>query len=79
MYLNTAFIAQILLVLGASILLILGVLHGVLTLQDLRDPRTFTPPDPALRSGKIKLSLNFVRSKTPLRFFYDCNTLPNYS
>ena len=57
MYLNIAFIAQILVVLGASILLILGVLHGVLTLQDLRDSRTFTPSDPALRSAMQESSI----------------------
>jgi hypothetical protein len=57
MYLNPAFIAQILVILGASIFLILGGLHSVLTLQDLRDPRTFTPPDPALREAMQESSL----------------------
>jgi hypothetical protein len=57
MYLNPAFIAQILVILGASIFLILGVLHGVLTLQDLRDPRTFTPPDIALREAMQESSI----------------------
>jgi hypothetical protein len=51
MYLNSAFIAQIFVILGASIFLILGIFHGVLTLQDLRNPRTFTPPDAALRQA----------------------------
>lgn len=57
MYLNPAFMAQILVILGASIFLILGILHGVLTLQDLRDPRTFTPPDPALRAAMQESSI----------------------
>jgi hypothetical protein len=51
MYVNLGFAAQILVILGASIFLILGVLHGILTLQDIRDPRTFTPPDKALREA----------------------------
>jgi hypothetical protein len=49
MYVNPAFIAQILEIIGASIYLILGIFHGVLTLQDLSNPRTFTPPEKALR------------------------------
>jgi hypothetical protein len=57
MYLNPAFMAQVLVVLGASIFLSLGVLHGVLTLQDLQDPRTFTPPDPALREAMQESSI----------------------
>jgi hypothetical protein len=51
MYLNSAFMAQVLVTLGASIFMILGIFHGVLTLQDLRNPRTFTPPDAALRQA----------------------------
>jgi hypothetical protein len=46
---NREVIAQALVIAGASIFLILGVLHGALTLQDLRHPRTFTPPDVAIR------------------------------
>jgi hypothetical protein len=46
---NIEFIARVLEIAGASIFLILGILHGVLTLQDLSNPRTFTPPDEALR------------------------------
>ncbi len=46
---NIEFIARVFEITGASIFLILGILHGVLTLKDLRNPRTFTPPDEALR------------------------------
>jgi hypothetical protein len=49
MYINLAFVAQSLEIIGASIFLILGIFHGVLTLQDLSNPRTFTPPEKALR------------------------------
>jgi hypothetical protein len=48
---NREVIAQALVIAGASIFLILGVLHAVLVLQDLIDPRTFTPPDVALRQA----------------------------
>jgi hypothetical protein len=46
---NIEFVAQALEIIGASIFLILGIFHGVLTLQDLSNPRTFTPSDKALR------------------------------
>jgi hypothetical protein len=46
-----AAIAQILVIAGASILLFLGIVHGILTLQDLSEPRTFTPPDLTLRQA----------------------------
>jgi hypothetical protein len=48
---NLEVIARVLVIAGAAILLSLGILHGVLTLQDLRNPRTFTPPDLALRQA----------------------------
>jgi hypothetical protein len=57
MYLNPEFIARILVILGSSIFLLLGVLHGILTLKDLQNPRTFTPPDPALRQAMQQSSL----------------------
>lgn len=54
---NREVIAQALVIAGASIFLILGVLHGVLTLQDLSHPRTFTPPDVQLRQAMQKSSI----------------------
>jgi hypothetical protein len=47
----TATGAQILEIFGALIFLLLGLIHGVLTFQDLSQPRTFTPPDAALRQA----------------------------
>jgi hypothetical protein len=44
-------IAQSLVITGAMIFLFLGIFHGLLTLQDLRNPRTFTPLDPNLRKA----------------------------
>jgi hypothetical protein len=41
--------AQILLAISATIFLVLGTLHGVLTLRDVGKPRAFTPTDDAVR------------------------------
>lgn len=41
--------AQILLTIGSAIFLVLGTLHGVLTLRDVARPRAFTPTDDAVR------------------------------
>jgi hypothetical protein len=41
--------AQILLAIGGIIVLVLGTLHGVLTLRDVAKPRSFTPTDDAVR------------------------------
>jgi hypothetical protein len=54
---NTEVMAQALEITGASIFLILGMFHGVLTLQDLRNPRTFTPPDEAVRQAMDNSSI----------------------
>ena len=49
---NPASIAQALVLVGASIFLLLGTLHGVLTLIDvIGPPRYFTPRDAALRQA----------------------------
>ena len=42
---------QILLIAGSSIFLLLGAIHGVLTLKDLGNPRYFTPRDANLRTA----------------------------
>jgi hypothetical protein len=54
--------ARLLLVIAASMFLLMGALHGVLTLRDLRSPQTFTPPDPALREAMQQSSLRLHRS-----------------
>ncbi len=41
--------ARILLAIGGTIFLVLGTLHGVLTLRDVATPRAFTPTDKAVR------------------------------
>ncbi|MGH9949518.1 MAG: LIC_13387 family protein [Pyrinomonadaceae bacterium] len=48
---------QIFIVIGGLIFLLLGVAHGALTLRDLKHPRAFTPPDPALRKAMQESSI----------------------
>jgi len=42
-------LAQILLAIAGAVFLVMGTLHGVLTLRDVRRPRAFTPTDDAVR------------------------------
>ncbi len=51
--------AQILIIIAASPLLLMGALHGALTLRDLKHPRAFTPRDPALRQAMQQSSIAF--------------------
>jgi hypothetical protein len=52
--------AQFLLAIGGTIFLVLGTVHGVLTLRDISQPRAFTPTDDALRIAMqgARLALN---------------------
>ena len=52
--------SQVLLAVGGGIFLILGSLHGLLTLRDLANPRAFTPTDARVREAMqgARLSLN---------------------
>ncbi len=43
--------AQALLIVGAGIFLLLGMIHAILTLRDLSNPRTFIPTDTAVRTA----------------------------
>jgi hypothetical protein len=54
--------SQALVVAGASIFLLLGVAHGVLTLRDLGKPRALTPRDPELRKAMQQSSLALDRT-----------------
>ena len=49
--------AQLLISIAASIFLLMGAGHGALTLRDLKHPRAFTPPDPALRQAMEQSSI----------------------
>ena len=51
--------ARLLIILGASIFLLLGSLHGTYTLRDLSHPRAFTPNDPALREAMQSSGIRF--------------------
>jgi hypothetical protein len=44
-------VTAILLAAGATIFVLLGLVHAALTLRDIGNPRTFTPPDPHLREA----------------------------
>jgi len=48
---------QILLGLGAGIFLLLGIMHGVLTLRDIASPRTFAPRDDSVRIAMAETPL----------------------
>ena len=50
---------RLLLITGASIFLLLGVAHGVLTIRDLSNPSSFTPRDPDLRAEMQKSTIAF--------------------
>jgi hypothetical protein len=62
---NQEILAQAFVITGAFIFLVLGIFHGVLTLQDLSNPRTFTPPDLALRQAMQESRLA-IHSQTNL-------------
>jgi len=50
--------AQLLIVIAASIFLLMGAGHGALTLRDLKHPKAFTPRDPALRQAMQQSSIS---------------------
>ncbi len=54
--------SQILIVAAASVFLLLGAMHGILTLRDLRDPKVFTPRDPELRKAMQQSSIRLHRT-----------------
>ena len=54
--------ARLLLVIAASMFLLMGAQHAVLTLRDLGNPTAFTPPDPALRQAMQQSSIRLHRS-----------------
>lgn len=54
--------AQMLIIAAASVFLLLGLGHGILTLMDLKDPKTFTPRDPELRKAMQQSSIRLHRT-----------------
>ena len=50
---------QLLIVVGSSIFVLLGAGHGVLTIRDLSNPRSFTPRDPKLRAAMQQSTIAF--------------------
>jgi hypothetical protein len=45
---------KLFLIIGSGIFILLGVIHTIYTLQDLDEPRNFTPPDKELRHAMQK-------------------------
>lgn len=54
--------SQLLIIVAASVFLLLGGLHGVVTLKDLKNPKAFTPRDPELRKAMQQSSIAFHRT-----------------
>jgi hypothetical protein len=50
---------QVLMIVASAAYVLLGILHGVLTLMDLARPRYFTPPDAALRAAMQASGVRF--------------------
>jgi hypothetical protein len=44
-------VSRLLLVAGGLVFALLGIVHAALTIRDIANPRTFTPPDPHLRAA----------------------------
>ncbi len=49
--------SQILIIFASSIFLFLGGGHGILTLMDFKNPKSFTPRDPELRKAMQQSSI----------------------
>lgn len=58
--------AQVLLAVGASIVLMLGTFHGVLTLLDTVRPRYFTPTDDGVRIAMERAKRLVMQGRMPL-------------
>lgn len=54
--------SQILIIVAASVFMLLGAGHGVLTLKDLKNPKAFTPRDPELRKAMQQSSIGLHRT-----------------
>lgn len=60
-------VAQILFVLAAALFCLLGLIHAVLTIRDLHDPRSFTPTDDKVRQAMSEARLRFAPATTVWR------------
>jgi len=56
--------SEMLFLVGAALFGLLGVAHGVLTLRDLRAPRSFTPTDENLRRAMAEITLRLAPQTT---------------
>jgi hypothetical protein len=65
--------AQLLFVIGAGIFCLLGLVHVVLTIRDLHDPRSLTPTDDAVRQTMIAARLRLAPATTIWRAWVGFN------
>jgi hypothetical protein len=49
---------------GAAVFILLGLAHGILTLRDLRSPRSFTPIDERVRHSMAEAPLRLAPQTT---------------
>jgi hypothetical protein len=56
--------SEMLFLVGAGVFALLGVVHGLLTLRDLRAPRSFTPTDENVRRAMADTPLRFAPQTT---------------
>ena len=68
--------AQFLIIVAATPFLVFGLGHGLYTLMDLKRPRAFTPPDPALRQAMQESSVRFERQKLVVQLSVSVNREP---
>jgi hypothetical protein len=66
-------LAQFLFVIAAAIFFLLGVTHVVLTIRDLRDPRSFTPTDDKVRQAMVEARLRLAPVTTIWRAWLGFN------
>jgi hypothetical protein len=66
-------VAQLLFVIAAGIFCLLGVIHVVLTIRDLNDPRSFTPTDDKVRQAMTEARLRLAPVTTIWRAWLGFN------
>jgi hypothetical protein len=57
-------LSEVFFVVGAALFGLLGIVHGVLTLRDLHEPRSFTPTDDNLRRAMAEAPLRLAPQTT---------------
>ena len=63
---SKALVMAILLILGGVVCGVLGALHAIYTLQDLRKPRRLVPADPSVAQAMANSALRLSRGGTDM-------------